>query len=87
MDENPKVINQCIFLKAQNKNNNSNNKILRDQERFILRMKGWFNIRKIYQCNLTQIKEINLRAISINALKKEINILYKNDKTGREELA
>lgn len=39
MDENPKTINQCIFLKAQNKNNSSNNKILHDQERFIIRMK------------------------------------------------
>lgn len=42
------MINECIFFKAQNKNNNRNNKTLYDQAGFILRMKGWCNIRKIH---------------------------------------
>lgn len=39
-------MNQCIFKKHKTKN--SNNKTLCDQVGYILRMKGWFNIRNIY---------------------------------------
>lgn len=40
-------------------------------------MKGWF-VRKMYQCTLTQIKEINLKVIPIDAgEKKENNTLLK----------
>jgi len=41
-------MNQRIFKKRKTKNSNSNNKTLCDQVGYILRMKGWFNIRKIY---------------------------------------